>query len=299
MANFINVPCRCGRTLRAKHNWAGSTIRCWDCRAEVAVPRPRLGGRLACELLGAGRYLLSMPQLFGYLLVGALIAGLLLVGRSGPWLVAGVSVIAVYVGRHSLAWTAKFAREAVRSHPIATAACVLGILPGLALSELAVVGLVREQGWLPYVVLDLSPRSSAVAVLGHRSDVGIMDLSALSDGELFRIYAGGLRRGRLLLWTIPASLMHRTEERLNSGYGYANPFDWQGSVDPYVYLLFRAGCTVLIGALALLILGLFARWLCLIGTVDERYQALAGTDHRHDPQAHLPTIVLAAKPEGS
>jgi hypothetical protein len=38
---FVNFPCQCGRSLRAKVEQAGTEIRCWDCQRMVVVPTRR------------------------------------------------------------------------------------------------------------------------------------------------------------------------------------------------------------------------------------------------------------------
>lgn len=293
MPKYIDVPCRCGRTLRATHERAGSAIRCWDCRVEVAVPRPRLSGRLVRELLGSVRYSLDIPQLAQFLLVGGVMAGLLVTGGIGPWLVVAAGVLCLVLGRQTVAWSLRLARLALGKHPVVTLCCALAILPALGMIELVTLGLAREQGWFRYVVLDLSSRANAARVLGHRADAGMMDLSSISDADLFRIYAGGLRRGRLLSMAIPASLVRGTADRLNSGYAYANLLEWQSRVEPGNYLLFRAAVTSVVGALILMSLGLFRRWIFLIGTVDERHLALAHIEQRRGPRAHLPAIIVS------
>lgn len=293
MAKYIDVPCGCGRTLRATHERAGSAIRCWDCREEVAVPRAQLSGRLVCELLGSVRYSFNIPRFAQLLLVGVVMAGLLALGRVGPWLVAAAAVSYLVLGRRTVAWTLGLARVALRNHPLATMGCALAVLPTLGMIEVATIGLAREQGWFRYVVLDLSSRASAARVLGHRADIGMIDLTSISDADLFRIYAGGLRRGRLLAVAIPASLWRGTADRLNSGYGYANMFEWQATVEPGNYLVFRAGATALIGALVCMVLGLWRRWVFLIGTVDQRHLALANAEPRRGPRTHLPAIILS------
>src|SRR4051812_15473456 len=48
--SLIQVPCICGRSLRAKPDQVGTDIRCWDCQRLVTVAVPRAKQKVAREL---------------------------------------------------------------------------------------------------------------------------------------------------------------------------------------------------------------------------------------------------------
>jgi hypothetical protein len=102
MSPFLDVACPCGRTLRARREQAGSTIRCWSCGREVAVPRPR--ARRLPKVAGLGNALRVgfSAEALGFVAVGAgLVTGALLIPGVGPWLALGLLAAAAraYEGR--------------------------------------------------------------------------------------------------------------------------------------------------------------------------------------------------------
>jgi hypothetical protein len=92
MSPFIRVDCRCGRTLRANVDQAGTEIRCWECQATVVVPYPPSGGRLVREFLDGARELLRIEVLLRFLAGGLVIACALAIPRVGP--AAGFALLA-------------------------------------------------------------------------------------------------------------------------------------------------------------------------------------------------------------
>jgi hypothetical protein len=80
---YLEVICRCGRTLRASIESAGSTIQCWDCKAVVPVPVPRarlLAARVMLRGLGD---VFSVPAMVSLLVATVVLVGLLTVPFPG------------------------------------------------------------------------------------------------------------------------------------------------------------------------------------------------------------------------
>jgi hypothetical protein len=84
MSPFIRLECPCGRTLRVKADLAGTEIRCWDCRATLAVPEPRRGGRVVREFLDSARKLLRIEGFLSLLAGGLAISCALAIPVVGP-----------------------------------------------------------------------------------------------------------------------------------------------------------------------------------------------------------------------
>jgi CheY-like chemotaxis protein len=96
MPAFIYANCRCGRTLRARVDQAGTAIRCWSCGGNVTVPHPRVTGRLAWALAESVPRSLSLPTVVAVLAVAVLISAALVVPVAGLWLALGVCVAAAW-----------------------------------------------------------------------------------------------------------------------------------------------------------------------------------------------------------
>ena len=273
MAKFVFLDCPCGRTLRAWDHQAGATIHCWGCREPATVPLPNVLGRLPGELWQGVRDLPGQGRLVACLAVAVVTAGALMLGRAGFVAVAIAPLVAAIVFRGSLWRGLGLALGAVRRHALAMLGVALALPVGLVVLEATLVGLSYQQDWLRYVVLDVSPRSAAVAVLGGREDVGAIDYALLSDAEVFGVYRKGLRRGFALSWAIPASLTRGTTVRTDTGYAFASLVGWSEWVDPVKYLAYKAVCTV--GAVTglLLLLALGGQWVQRIATIEDRLQA--------------------------
>lgn len=272
MAKNIFFQCRCGRTLRVANDRAGTLVRCWDCRNELTAPLPDLRGRLAGEMSGVVRSALG-PWIAYCLLAAVLTTGLLLLGRIGLALVAVLIGAAGYYGRDALIGTAKRFLVGTRRHPLAMLCIPLVLALGLVAMEATLVGVAYGQDWFRYLVLDITPRSGAAAVLGGEPHIGGLDFYEISDAQVFRIYAHGLRRGYALTWTIPASLLRGLATRPNAGYPFVNPIAWDTWVDPFSYLGFRAFCTVAAMTSLLSLVLVKARWINIIGSLEARYLA--------------------------
>jgi hypothetical protein len=95
MPRFIQVLCRCGRSLRALPDQAGTAIQCWDCKAEVIVPHPDRSG-LAGPIAGLLREVLWSRTLAFIGAGAALITAALLVPRAGLVLAPGLVAAAVH-----------------------------------------------------------------------------------------------------------------------------------------------------------------------------------------------------------
>lgn len=98
MAVFIQFPCPCGRTLRAREDQAGSAVKCWSCQAQVVVPRARNADRLARESLDSARRVLGAETFFMALFAAAVASGLLTIPRVG--LALGFGFLAIGVTRY-------------------------------------------------------------------------------------------------------------------------------------------------------------------------------------------------------
>jgi hypothetical protein len=72
MPAYIELKCKCGRTLRARKEQGGTTVRCWDCQADVMVPRVRTGDKLARESLRSARGVL-VAESFAWIALGAVV----------------------------------------------------------------------------------------------------------------------------------------------------------------------------------------------------------------------------------
>ncbi|MFO0952678.1 MAG: response regulator [Isosphaeraceae bacterium] len=96
MAAFIYANCRCGRTLRARDDQAGTRIRCWSCGSDVLVRFPRVGGRLARALAEAVPQSLRSSSVLWAVCGALLISGALLVPVAGPWLALALGVVAAW-----------------------------------------------------------------------------------------------------------------------------------------------------------------------------------------------------------
>jgi hypothetical protein len=168
---------------------------------------------------------------------------------------------------------------------LVTLGVALAIPVGMVVLEAALVSVSYQQDWLRYVVLDITPRSAAVAVLGGREDVGAIDLARLSDAEVFGIYAKGLRRGFALSWAVPASLMRGTTVRTDTGYAFASLVGWYEWVDPLQYTAYKAVCSVgaVMGVLALFALA--GLWVHRIATIRSRHRA----SQAPPPSSHIVT----------
>ena len=273
---YLHLKCPCGRSLRAGLTKAGSTVRCWDCRGEVSVPLPRMRGRLAAEVAEAFRDSAGSETL-GRCLAAALVSAALL-AVDGAGLALAVLPVAAFAalrrveGRDAItsAWSG------VKRHPWAVLLVALALPVGLVAAEAGLVGVAYEQDWLRFLVLDLSPREGSVKVLGGGAEAGGVDLPLISDSEVGRIYAYGLRRGRALTWAIPASLANGTGVRNDSGYAFANAAAWHDWVDPSAYFAYRALAAVASLTLLAWVLVAQARAVALIGTVEERFVASLG-----------------------
>jgi hypothetical protein len=250
-------------------------IRCWDCREEGVVPHPNLSGQLAREMWDSLRASSDLERV-GYGLLGAvLVTGSLLLGRAGLLVAAVLLAAAAFAYRRTLLRTAERALTGARRHPLAML-CVPLVLPlGLVATEAAIVGVAYEQDWLRYLVLDMSPRAGAVAVLASRPDAAGVDYASISDAEVFRIYGYGLRRGYALTWTVPASLIRGMSTRSDTGYAFVNAAAWNDWVNPVNYLSFRALCTAAVVTILASVLSLNARWINLIGSLEARHLAAA------------------------
>lgn len=55
MPAYIQVRCDCGKTLRAKEEQSGGTVRCWSCHTDVSVPRSGLQKKLLRDSLRGAR----------------------------------------------------------------------------------------------------------------------------------------------------------------------------------------------------------------------------------------------------
>src|SRR4051812_43965250 len=102
MPTIIELHCRCGRVLRAKREQAGAKIRCWDCHAEVDIPWPRTGSRLAREALDALRDIGRAEVLFPTLLGAAAIAIALAIPVAGPAAAFALLAIAAALYREAV-----------------------------------------------------------------------------------------------------------------------------------------------------------------------------------------------------
>ncbi len=80
-ANFVMVPCRCGRVLRAKWDQVGSEIRCWDCHQTSKVVIPQARRRVLNQIFQSMFYLVIGPHTGD---VG-LAAGLLAIALAVPY----------------------------------------------------------------------------------------------------------------------------------------------------------------------------------------------------------------------
>jgi hypothetical protein len=351
MPSFIRVECRCGRTLRATIDQAGTTIRCWDCQAEARVPHAATSERLTRECLDGARQFLTYGNLILFL-VGGLIVGCALtipvvgpiagfallalaaafypevvsqsgrrgalappvpVGRlwaarcaRGPVLALGLT--APFLLRHALmdgygcllSWRgpgiaavaalcwlalplgvlltsasdgagpipARRALAALRWHPVATAVTLLLIPVGLLALEAALIVLLIEQGWFPFLVVDLFPALGSDRVVLEPLVVRIIQHPGLAPLSAFwSVYVHGLSRGYTLLGALPASLPRGLFVRATPWFVMAS--DWP-------YLTLRVLDSALILAYAGVLLAIQARWLGLIATVDARSPVRAG-----------------------
>ena len=271
-SHYLHVKCSCGRTLRAGKSRMGTTIRCWDCRGDVAVPLPALHGRLAAEMWDGLRDSANSETVGPCLGVALAALPLLWLGRSGLFLAFVLAAAFAYFRREEIAGAVRRSVAGARRYPAAAVFAALMLPAGLLAIEAGLVVVSYEQGWLHYLALDLSPRSSTVSVLGD-ANAGGFDFNLIDDHEVSRIYAHGLRRGFALLWTVPASLANGTAARPETGYAFANAAAWHDWVDPFAYLGFRSVLSVAALAGVFWLLVVLARWLELIGTLESRFLA--------------------------
>ena len=89
---FVAVTCQCGKVLRAKHEMAGSEIRCWDCHQMVLVPFPRQGARVAQELSDGALGVIKGPGFTSIFAAAVLITALMAIPIYGLWC-AGIGLI--------------------------------------------------------------------------------------------------------------------------------------------------------------------------------------------------------------
>src|SRR5262245_41459407 len=96
MPLFIRVQCRCGRTLRATIDQAGTPIRCWECHAETVVPDTVSSERLIRECLDGARPFLMPASIFAFLGCALIIACTLSLPVVGP--AAGLVLLTIAAG---------------------------------------------------------------------------------------------------------------------------------------------------------------------------------------------------------
>ncbi len=63
MIAFIEVPCPCGRMIRATTDQAGSIVRCWNCKADVLVPSQSTAKKIVSAFASAVRRTLQTHDL--------------------------------------------------------------------------------------------------------------------------------------------------------------------------------------------------------------------------------------------
>ena len=93
-ANFIMVPCRCGRVLRAKWDQVGSEIRCWDCHQTSKVVVPKARRRVLNQIFQSMFYLVIGPHTGDI----GLAAGLLAIALAVPYLGLGLAAVLMICG---------------------------------------------------------------------------------------------------------------------------------------------------------------------------------------------------------
>ena len=96
----ILAKCPCGRTLRAREDQIGATVRCWDCGGEVPVSPPAERSYIGEPMFRALRDSVRAPAV-GLAAAGAGVLTLaLFVPGAGGWvaLAAAASLVAWWYG---------------------------------------------------------------------------------------------------------------------------------------------------------------------------------------------------------
>lgn len=95
MTAYIEVHCQCGKTLRAREEQAGGTVRCWSCHTDVTVPRRGLQKKLLRDSIRGARAVWAAETL---LLIVAWGIGMAL-ALSIPWAGSVLAfLLAAYAG---------------------------------------------------------------------------------------------------------------------------------------------------------------------------------------------------------
>lgn len=271
MPTGIHFKCRCGRALRVAKYRAGRVVRCWDCREEIRAPLPDLRGPLFQELRAAAHEVLHPQQLGVRAAVALAAAGALMLGRIGLGLLAVAFLTWAIVRRGHLARIAAHALAAARRHPL-TLGCALLLLPlGTLAIESTAVALAQEQGWLRYLVLDVTPRAATRAVMGTHDIWDVVEIDQIPTRQILRIYSKGLAQGFPLSYAIPRSLLRGLAYNPDPGYADVDMVGWLTWVNPIAYLVTRLLFSVGIIAGLLSLVALQARWIHLIGTLEIRH----------------------------
>jgi hypothetical protein len=96
--DHINVPCACGKTLRAKSDQVGTEILCWNCKATVEVPVPKAPVGWVAQVLRRGARDVLEARTFTLLVLGSfLVTAALLIPGNGCW-TAAVALTVVGLG---------------------------------------------------------------------------------------------------------------------------------------------------------------------------------------------------------
>jgi lysylphosphatidylglycerol synthetase-like protein (DUF2156 family) len=183
MPHYLSVECRCGRTLRATIDQAGTMIRCWDCHAEFLVPHPATSERLARECLDDARQFLNYGNILAFVVGGLIVGCALTIPVVGP--MAGFALLAIAAGLYP-----ELVRQSGRRGALAPPVPVWRIWAARCVWGLALVLGLTAPVLLRHVVMDgygrllswRGPGIAAVAVLCWLAlPLGVL-LTSASDG---------------------------------------------------------------------------------------------------------------------
>ncbi|MEW4569453.1 hypothetical protein AB1L88_16430 [Tautonia sp. JC769] len=111
---FTFVKCPCGRTLRAQRSPERTTVQCWDCKAEVKVPRYRSpdGPRPIARLRGAMKEAWAETAA-GVILLALAVVAMMAIPVVGGWLGLALLVWAAIVYLRRIEEVGRLEQEAV------------------------------------------------------------------------------------------------------------------------------------------------------------------------------------------